>query len=68
MERAAKLRESQTETVDATQLVREARNELSERTERWKEDEGRETNRGGLTFRMKGGRSGFLQKLNRQSA
>lgn len=39
MERAAKLRAGQTE-VDAVQLVREARDELGERTERWKEDEG----------------------------
>jgi len=39
MERAAKLREGQTETVDAAQLVREARDELAERTERWKEDD-----------------------------
>lgn len=34
MERAVKLREGQTETVDAAQLLREARDELSERTER----------------------------------
>jgi transcriptional regulator with XRE-family HTH domain len=40
MERAAKVREGQTETVDAVQLVHEARDELAERTERWKEDEG----------------------------
>ncbi len=39
MERAAKLREGQTETVDAGQLVHEAREELAERTERWKEDD-----------------------------
>jgi transcriptional regulator with XRE-family HTH domain len=39
MERAAQLREGQTETVDAVQLVHEARDELGERTERWKEDE-----------------------------
>lgn len=42
MERAAKLRESQTETVDAVQLVHEARDELAERTERWKEEDGGE--------------------------
>jgi len=40
MERAAKLREGQTETVDAVQLVHEARDELAQRTERWKEEEG----------------------------
>jgi len=40
MERAAKLREGQTEVVDAVQLVREGREELAERAERWKEDEG----------------------------
>ncbi len=40
MERAAKLREGQTKTVDAVQLVHEARDELADRTERWKEDEG----------------------------
>ncbi len=40
MELAAKLREGQTETVDAVQLVHEARDELAERTERWKGDEG----------------------------
>jgi len=39
MERAAKLREGQTETVDAVQLIHEARDELAERSERWKEDE-----------------------------
>ena len=39
MERAAKLREGQTKTVDAVQLVHEARDELAERTERWKEEE-----------------------------
>jgi hypothetical protein len=39
MERAAKVREGQTETVDAVQLIHEARDELAERTERWKEDE-----------------------------
>lgn len=39
MERAAALRAKQTETVDAVQLVHEARDELAERTERWKEDE-----------------------------
>jgi transcriptional regulator with XRE-family HTH domain len=38
MERAAKLREGQTETVDAVELVNEARDELAERAERWKED------------------------------
>jgi transcriptional regulator with XRE-family HTH domain len=42
MERAAKLREGQTETVDAVQLVHEARDELAERTERWKEEDGEE--------------------------
>lgn len=36
MERAAKLREGQTETVDAVQLVHEGREELTERAERWK--------------------------------
>ena len=40
MERAAALRAGQTETVDAVKLVDEARDELAERTERWKEDEG----------------------------
>jgi hypothetical protein len=40
MERAAKLREGQTETVDTVQLIHEARDELAERTEGWKEDEG----------------------------
>ena len=39
MELAAKVREGQTETVDAVQLVNEARDELVERTERWKDDE-----------------------------
>jgi transcriptional regulator with XRE-family HTH domain len=39
MELAAKVREGQTETVDAVQLIHEARDELAERTERWKEDE-----------------------------
>jgi hypothetical protein len=39
MERAARVREGQTETVDAVQLIHEARDELAERTERWKEDE-----------------------------
>jgi hypothetical protein len=39
MERAAKPREGQTETVDAVHLVHEARDELTERAERWKEDE-----------------------------
>jgi transcriptional regulator with XRE-family HTH domain len=38
MELAAKVREGQTETMDAVQLVHEARDELAERTERWKED------------------------------
>lgn len=38
MERAAALRAKQTETVDAVQLVHEARDELAERTERWKEE------------------------------
>jgi transcriptional regulator with XRE-family HTH domain len=38
MERAAELRAGQTEVVDAAQLVREARDELAERTERWKEE------------------------------
>lgn len=42
MERTAKLRECQTETVDAVQLVHEARDELEARTERWKGDEGEE--------------------------
>lgn len=36
MERAAKLREGQTETVDAVQLVHEARDEPAER---WKDDD-----------------------------
>jgi transcriptional regulator with XRE-family HTH domain len=40
MERAAKLREGQTETVDAVQLVHEARDELAQRGERWKEEDG----------------------------
>ena len=40
MERAAALRAGQAETVDAVKLVDEARDELAERTERWKEDEG----------------------------
>jgi hypothetical protein len=31
MERARKLREGQTETVDAAQLIREAREEMAER-------------------------------------
>jgi transcriptional regulator with XRE-family HTH domain len=39
MERAAKVREGQTGTVDAVQLVHEARDELAERTERWKDEE-----------------------------
>jgi transcriptional regulator with XRE-family HTH domain len=39
MERAAKVREGQTETVDAGELVHEARDELAERTERGKEAE-----------------------------
>ena len=39
MELAAKVREGQTETVDAVQLVHEARDELAERTERWKEED-----------------------------
>lgn len=39
MERAAKLRKGQTETVDAVQLVHEARDELAERTERWEDDD-----------------------------
>jgi transcriptional regulator with XRE-family HTH domain len=39
MERAAALRAKQTGTVDAVQLVNEARDELAERTERWKEDD-----------------------------
>lgn len=39
MERAAKVREGQTETVDAVELVHEARDELAERAERWKEAE-----------------------------
>jgi transcriptional regulator with XRE-family HTH domain len=38
MELAAKVREGQTETVDAVELVHEARDELAQRTERWKED------------------------------
>ncbi|MGC1851333.1 MAG: helix-turn-helix transcriptional regulator [Solirubrobacterales bacterium] len=38
MELAAKAREGQTETVDAVELVHEARDELAERTERWKEE------------------------------
>jgi transcriptional regulator with XRE-family HTH domain len=38
MERAAALRARQTETVDAVQLVHEARDELAERTERWREE------------------------------
>jgi transcriptional regulator with XRE-family HTH domain len=37
MELAARVREGQTETVDAVQLVHEARDELAERTEQWKE-------------------------------
>lgn len=40
MERAANVREGQTETMDAVQLIHEARDELAERTERWKEEEG----------------------------
>jgi transcriptional regulator with XRE-family HTH domain len=39
IERAAALRAKQTKTVDAVELVHEARDELAERTERWKEDE-----------------------------
>jgi transcriptional regulator with XRE-family HTH domain len=42
MERAAALRAGQTETVDAVKLVDEARDERAERTERWKEGEGKE--------------------------
>jgi len=42
MERAAALRAKQTKTVDAVQLVHEARDELAERTERWKEEDGEE--------------------------
>jgi transcriptional regulator with XRE-family HTH domain len=42
MERAAKVREGQTGTVDAVQLVHEARDELAERAERWKEGDGKE--------------------------
>lgn len=38
MELAAKVREGQTETVDAVELVHEARDELAERAERWKEE------------------------------
>jgi hypothetical protein len=38
MELAAKVRDGQTETVDAVHLIHEARDELSERTERWKGD------------------------------
>ncbi len=39
MERAAELRAGQTEVVDAAQLVREARDEMAERTESWEEPE-----------------------------
>ena len=39
MERAAELRAGQTEVVDAAQLVREARDEMAERTEGWEEEE-----------------------------
>jgi transcriptional regulator with XRE-family HTH domain len=39
MELAAKVREGQTETVDAVELVHEARDEMAERAERWKEEE-----------------------------
>ena len=39
IERAAAFRAGQSETGDAAQLAREARNELEERTERWKESE-----------------------------
>jgi transcriptional regulator with XRE-family HTH domain len=39
MERAAKLREGQTGTSDVAALIREARDELEQRAERWKEDE-----------------------------
>lgn len=39
---AVKLREGQLETVDAVQLVHEARDDLTQRTERWKKDEGGE--------------------------
>jgi transcriptional regulator with XRE-family HTH domain len=42
MERAARVRAGQTETVDAVLLVHEARDELAERSERWMEDEGDE--------------------------
>jgi transcriptional regulator with XRE-family HTH domain len=41
LERAAAFRAQQSETVDAVQLVREGREELDRRTERWKEDEGK---------------------------
>lgn len=41
LERAAEFRARQSETVDAVQLVREGREELDRRTERWKEGEGK---------------------------